>query len=519
MAARAQVQLSVGEPDFVFDKLSLDKLQYADVQVGEPFQIYGAWANQGTGNFHNYAEVDIYHSSDRSTIVWAGALAGNASSENRVEGYFVNTRANHGFPEVFTPQQEGQYLFASDLDPEKVSDESNENNNTFDVYVDVGPNNLEPSGDETENIGEVILGTNAADLMDFSGNSSMDNVAAIQGLGGNDTIKGSNQADVIDGGSGNDTLEGNGGDDKLLGGSNNDKLLGGAGNDVLDGGSGTDQYFGGANNDTFIIRNDEAASDSFDGGSNKDTILVDPGSQTVKFNNFSTKSVENFEGSGKTIQGTNAANTIDFSAIGSVTNVAAIQGLGGNDTIKGSNQADVIDGGSGNDTLEGNGGDDKLLGGSNNDKLLGGAGNDVLDGGSGTDQYFGGANNDTFIIRNDEAVSDSFDGGSNKDTILVDPGSQTVKFNNFSTKSVENFEGSGKTIQGTNAANTIDFSAIGSVTNVAAIQGLGGNDTIKGSNQADVIDGGSGNDTLEGNGGDDKLLGGSNNDKLLGGGG
>ncbi len=144
VAARSQIQLRVGEPDFVFDEQALDKLRYAELQVGEPFPIYGAWTNQGSGNFHNYAEVDIYHVSDRTRIVWAGALAGNADAENRVEGYFVNTRANDGFEEVFTPQQEGRYLFRFYLDPEKVVQETSETNNTFDVYVNVQPSNSAP---------------------------------------------------------------------------------------------------------------------------------------------------------------------------------------------------------------------------------------------------------------------------------------------------------------------------------------------------------------------------------------
>ena len=57
----------------------------------------------------------------------------------------------------------------------------------------------------------------------------------------------------------------------------------------------------------------------------------------------------------------------------SVTGVASIQGLGGNDAIIGSASADLIDGGSGNDTLNGGGGADVILGGSGNDALAGGA--------------------------------------------------------------------------------------------------------------------------------------------------
>ncbi|NJN88766.1 MAG: calcium-binding protein, partial [Leptolyngbyaceae cyanobacterium SL_7_1] len=46
----------------------------------------------------------------------------------------------------------------------------------------------------------------------------------LQGLGGNDTLRGGNQADTLNGGTGNDILYGNAGDDWLTGGEGSDRF-------------------------------------------------------------------------------------------------------------------------------------------------------------------------------------------------------------------------------------------------------------------------------------------------------
>ena len=90
----------------------------------------------------------------------------------------------------------------------------------------------------------------------------------VFGHGGNDTLRGSQQADVLDGGAGDDTLEGHAGDDVLLGG---------AGNDYLDGGAGADILNGGAGDDTYILGNQDSIQ--IEGESGKDTIIVNDPAQ------------------------------------------------------------------------------------------------------------------------------------------------------------------------------------------------------------------------------------------------
>ena len=137
VATRSLIQLEVGSADFAFDESAFQALQEGSFQVGENLEIFGRWFNNGNGKFHNYAEVDIYHESNREQIIWAGAITGNPTSDNLIEGFFTNTRADDPFTEVFVPELEGNYIFRFYLDPEGIVAESNESNNQIDVIVNV----------------------------------------------------------------------------------------------------------------------------------------------------------------------------------------------------------------------------------------------------------------------------------------------------------------------------------------------------------------------------------------------
>lgn len=96
----------------------------------------------------------------------------------------------------------------------------------------------------------VITGDNNDNVLSATESSS------IKGLGGNDTIYGSNFYDIIEGGTGNDVIYGNGGNDVVIGNEGSDKLYGGDGDDLIVGdnlltpaGAGNDTLFGGAGND------------------------------------------------------------------------------------------------------------------------------------------------------------------------------------------------------------------------------------------------------------------------------
>ena len=75
----------------------------------------------------------------------------------------------------------------------------------------------------------VVIKDNGSNLDQSSATSSVQ----IYGLGGNDTIKGSNYADIIRGGTGIDTIDGGAGNDLIIGGKGNDILTGGLGRDVF----------------------------------------------------------------------------------------------------------------------------------------------------------------------------------------------------------------------------------------------------------------------------------------------
>jgi Ca2+-binding RTX toxin-like protein len=83
--------------------------------------------------------------------------------------------------------------------------------------------------------GNGVIGTNSADLIDFSDLTSVSGLAFIDGGKGNDWLTGSFAADDLRGGVGNDVLTGGLGDDILRGGVGNDRFVfaPGFGNDTI----------------------------------------------------------------------------------------------------------------------------------------------------------------------------------------------------------------------------------------------------------------------------------------------
>jgi Ca2+-binding RTX toxin-like protein len=186
--------------------------------------------------------------------------------------------------------------------------------------------------------GQTVRGTSGANLLDFSGFTSVVGVASITGLAGNDSLTGSSGADLLDGGSGNDRLDGRSGDDILR------------------------------------IRAAEGQFDTLIGGGGTDTLRVDASGGALTLNGTGTIStIEVFDGGGQAVRGTSGANLLDFSGFTSVVGVASIAGLGGNDSLTGSSGADILDGGGGGDQLKGGAGGDVLIGGASADSLTGGA--------------------------------------------------------------------------------------------------------------------------------------------------
>lgn len=265
------------------------------------------------------------------------------------------------------------------------------------------------------------------------------------------------------------TLTGTSLSEKLTGGVNNDliralagndTLLGNAGSDTLDGGAGRDSIDGGAGNDLFVVRGTEMQGDTLIGGAGSDTLRIDGSSDLTVATTRGATGIEIFEGNGHALAGTSGNDILDLSVFSSVTGLAGVSGLSGNDSLVGSGS------------------------------------NDTLSGGAGIDTVRGGAGNDTLLIRGSEAQTDVLEGGAGADRVLVDPSAGTVTIaSSTALTGIETFDGAGVGIRGTTSNNTLDFSKM-ELVNVLSISGASGNDALSGGTGNDTLAGGAGNDTF-----------------------
>ena len=203
---------------------------------------------------------------------------------------------------------------------------------------------------------------------------------SLEGIGGNDSLRGSIYDDFIDGGEGIDRMEGFGGDDVYVVDNSSDRVI-------------------------------ERA--------NRGTDKVE---STIDFSLESLPHIENLTLTGYTTtprvlvgKGNNNANILkvkDFSSPGLIS--ATFYGNGGNDKISGGAGADFLDGGTGEDSLNGGADGDELYGGADNDTLKGETGIDFLEGGDGNDFLNGGADDD-YLFGN--AGEDSLNGGADGDEL------------------------------------------------------------------------------------------------------
>jgi Ca2+-binding RTX toxin-like protein len=316
----------------------------------------------------------------------------------------------------------------------------------------------------------------------------------INGVGGNDTIYGSEAASCW-----------------LLGGSGDDWLVGGAKNDIFDGGSGADIHFGSVGSDQYLFgrndgadeirrrKNEEPASVGaiiFKSGIDPRDIqvsYVDGFNLKIAIANTADSILINHFGTAKSsvreLRFTDSPVVLDESDILSRVNLT---GDGSSQRISGYFSNDTISGGEGNDTLLGQDGNDRLNGGSGNDSLIGGSGLDTVAGGLGDDIYVLDDSLDQLIEFSGEGV----------DTAIV----------NFATGAA-----------GYTLSSGLENARLGSDTNGVLIGnsgrnrllGLGGNDQLFGRSGSDYLTGGLGNDTLQGDGAVDYLAGGDGNDTYV----
>ena len=269
---------------------------------------------------------------------------------------------------------------------------------------------------------------------------------AIQGLGGNNVLVGSDS------------------DDLLIGRGGTDTLRGGDGNDYLIDGAGT----------------------TFDGGDGVDTVDLSAltGRVTVDLNDGGAGG--GYAGHAATFTG--IENLILNVADTSAGAASSVKGNDSDNVIVGSGRDDNISGGAGADTISGNDGDDTIDGGAGADVLSGGAGNDTLK------LSVGGA---ASLIHTVNLTTNTVSGGElDGDTIS---GFENVTAAHNSTARFTG-DGNANILTGSNNDDILRGEGGDDV-----LRGDAG--TWAGGTNADILIGGTGDDTLFGGSGSDTLYG------------
>jgi Ca2+-binding RTX toxin-like protein len=362
----------------------------------------------------------------------------------------------------------------------------------------------------------------------------------LNGIGGNDTIYGSNQSDTINGGGGNDTLLGFDGTNAMAGGAGDDTYYtasaadslteaAAAGFDIVVAsydiilganleqlavigaatsgtGNGEDNFMSGANSTNGVTLNGAGGndflygslqSDTLIGGAGNDLLIGLDGTNTMTggtnddvYYSFSATDIIN-ENSGEgfdtvvAFTSINLSNNIEQLIVqGTATNAT---GTGGNEIIYGLNSGLglTLDGGVGNDTIYGSNQSDNLIGGTGNDIILGFGGTNSFTGGAGDDQYYTSSAIDTLT-----------EGAAGGNDIVVASYNKTLDAN------FEQLILIGSATSGTgNGDNNVLNGAIAGAG--ATLDGAGGNDNLFGSGFADTLAGGTGDDVMFGDAGAD----------------
>ncbi len=297
----------------------------------------------------------------------------------------------------------------------------------------------------------------------------------------------------------------------IHGGTGNDRITGSAGDDTIIASAGQDVLNGGGGDDNFLVGT-FAGLTRFNGGSGFNTILGNAENAVIRIQSQANIQEISSNGFGNvTITGAGDSDFLDFSNV-ALTDITAINGGLGDDTIIGSIDDNIINGGGGND---------RLTGGDGSDTLDGGSGNNVLNGGLGDD----------FLLVGTSGSLNTYIGGSGFDTVQGNADGAVVLVTTGSLSGIEVITSGGfgdVTISGTAGVDVIDLRTVGIADgDIALIDGKDGNDTIFGTNVdddtgstgADTINGGTGDDTIFGGAGDDIIGGDADNDVLDGGAG
>ena len=338
--------------------------------------------------------------------------------------------------------------------------------------------------------------------------------------------------------------------DAVLGGPGHDTLVGNARDNLLLGGAGDDTLEGREGSETYAFDADLAWG--------TETIIEDltdlTGRDVLDFSRTQTVSVVVNLNSGAP------------QVIGGLTLVLGAGGfeevIGGDqaDTITGNGAANTLRGGPGNDTLLGMGGDDTLVGGPGFDTLAGGAGEDTLEdsgnlnftlndhnifksqgevdaldsieraklqGGAAANVFnltgwtgdaelnAGGHVADRFLIAANADIKLLNLGASGVHVELDHPVVDTVADQTLDLIGFELFDISGGDSDDTLDGSGLTLTAGGQPRGTFTLRGGLGRDQVRGTIWDDTILGGEGDDTLDGNLGNDVINGGEGDDLMV----
>jgi Ca2+-binding RTX toxin-like protein len=334
----------------------------------------------------------------------------------------------------------------------------------------------------------------------------------------------------------------------LLDGPGNDTLRGSVNADLLAGNKGNDLLEGGAGNDTYVFNKGDGA-DSIDDSdytsSNIDTLQLGAGLLAnealvsrigghlkLSWGNDSVTVKNYFYGSAYWLEKIQFADGTAWTQK-ELAEKLIQNGTAGADAYTGlANYTNIMNG------LDG---DDTLIGGDKSDILNGGKGNDILNGGLGNDAYL--FNKGDGI----DTIADYDDTSGNIDTLLIGPGltpattvlarsgnhltltwgSDSIIIQNYFYSTCYGIDrvvfADGTVWTSSTIAPKLTHTGTnandywwGRYDQSNRMFGLAGDDTFHGGQLADTLDGGEGNDSLFGNAGNDTLIGGRGDDFLRG---
>ena len=322
----------------------------------------------------------------------------------------------------------------------------------------------------------------------------------IIGGAGDDVIDGGGGADVISAGGGDDTVTVRGAEASIDGGSGSDTIILSASSNVTAVNfalaAGIDQTAGDAVNITRFENVDASAmttvltvtgssganviatgtaNDLIHGGGGADIINAGAGNDTV-----------DYWGNEVSIDGGAGTNTLVVRASATINLAAPDQSIGDLATVTNFQNVDAS-GLAATQLIA-------VTGTSGANTIIGGAGADIIDGGGGADVVNAGAGNDTVTYHGTEA---SIDGGAGSDMLVLAVGTTVASVNFAVTAGTDQTTG--------DPVAVINFENLDASALTTAL-------TVTGSSATNTILTGSGNDSVDGGGGADVINTGAGDD-------